>query len=99
MLGSRARRTLWSAMAWLHSRRRRVRVGRGSVIAPNAVIDPSRGGAISIGERVRIEWGALLSAEGGTISIGAESTVNPYCVIYGHGGVAIGKSVRIATHT
>ncbi|GAA1955129.1 acyltransferase [Agromyces allii] len=36
---------------------------------------------------------------GGSIRLGDNCTVNPYTVIYGHGGVQIGDNVRIATHS
>jgi acetyltransferase-like isoleucine patch superfamily enzyme len=33
------------------------------------------------------------------VSIGDGSSVNPYCVLYGHGGLTIGEEVRIAAHS
>jgi acetyltransferase-like isoleucine patch superfamily enzyme len=41
----------------------------------------------------------LLAHKEGRISIGNNSSVNEFCVIYGHGGLTIGDNVRIATHT
>ncbi|MCB9079909.1 MAG: acyltransferase [Anaerolineaceae bacterium] len=35
----------------------------------------------------------------GEIEIGDNCSINPFCVIYGHGGVKIGNDVLIATHT
>jgi acetyltransferase-like isoleucine patch superfamily enzyme len=36
---------------------------------------------------------------GGFIRIGDHCSVNPFCVLYGHGGLTIGNNVRIATCT
>lgn len=55
---------------------------------------------IEIGDETIIKSFAILSAQpGGSIRIGANCSINPYCVLYGHGGLTIGNNVRIATHT
>lgn len=41
----------------------------------------------------------MILSYGGDIRIGDDCSFNPYCVIYGHGGLRIGNSVRIAAHT
>lgn len=56
-------------------------------------------GSISIGERCQILPGAILSAYGGYIRLDDEVSVNPYAILYGHGGLQIGKKTRIAAHT
>ena len=40
----------------------------------------------------------MLLAHGGEIVLGENCSVNPFCVLYGHGGLHIGNYVRIATH-
>jgi acetyltransferase-like isoleucine patch superfamily enzyme len=35
----------------------------------------------------------------GSVHIGSQSTLNPYSILYGHGGLDIGDGVRIAAHT
>ena len=35
---------------------------------------------------------------GGRIDIGSDVSINPFSVIYGHGGLRSGDKVRIATH-
>lgn len=40
----------------------------------------------------------MLMTYGGDIRIGDNCSVNPFAVVYGHGGVRIGNGVRIATH-
>jgi acetyltransferase-like isoleucine patch superfamily enzyme len=54
---------------------------------------------IEIGRRSEIFPYAMLMTYGGFIKIGDDCTVNPYCVLYGHGGLVIGNGVRIAAHT
>jgi acetyltransferase-like isoleucine patch superfamily enzyme len=56
-------------------------------------------GKITIGEGTTIQPHAYLWTEGGDISIGRFCSVNPFCVLYGQGGLKIGDYVRIATHT
>ena len=41
----------------------------------------------------------MLMTYGGDIQIGDNCSVNPYSIIYGHGGVRIGNGVRIAAHS
>jgi acetyltransferase-like isoleucine patch superfamily enzyme len=41
----------------------------------------------------------LMTYPGGKIILGSHCSVNPFCVLYGHGGLVIGSHVRIATHT
>ncbi len=57
------------------------------------------GGTISIGKNTTIDRGVILRAYSGSISIGNNCSVNPFSVLYGHGGLEIGNGVRIATHT
>jgi acetyltransferase-like isoleucine patch superfamily enzyme len=49
--------------------------------------------------RVYIHDGAIIDANGGWVEIGDETTINPYCVLYGGGGLKIGAHCGIATHT
>lgn len=95
--------------------RHRIRVGRlnmtpGIRIAPSAYIakgaiiqmdsdGASFGGHIRVGEGVAISDGAIIATYGGTIAIEANSYIGPYCVLYGHGGLAIGRNTMIGAHT
>lgn len=56
-------------------------------------------GTITIGKRCRILPGAFIASYAGQIEIGNDVSINPYCVIYGHGGLTIGDKTRIAAHT
>ena len=40
----------------------------------------------------------MLLSYGGKIELGNDVTVNPYSILYGHGGLKIGNGVRIAAH-
>lgn len=59
-----------------------------------------KGGSIELGEATIVLPGAILdTGPGGRIRLGAHNSVNPYCVLYGHGGLTTGAYVRIAAHT
>jgi acetyltransferase-like isoleucine patch superfamily enzyme len=75
-------------------------LGDRTVIASHAKIDTAaaRGGKISIGDRTYVHTGAMILSYGGEIAIGANCSVNPYSILYGHGGLTIGNDVRIAAH-
>lgn len=55
-------------------------------------------GTIQLAARSRLEQGVILEAWGGVISIAEDVFIGPYTVIYGHGGVSIGKDSLIAMH-
>lgn len=55
---------------------------------------------IIIGDGTVIQPRAILeTGPGGRIELGNMNSVNPYCVLYGHGGLTTGDYVRIAAHT
>jgi acetyltransferase-like isoleucine patch superfamily enzyme len=71
----------------------RVQVRRFSTIDATA-------GRINIGDRTVIfPFAMVMTYPAGEISIGSDCTINPFCVLYGRGGLRIGNFVRIATHT
>lgn len=76
----------------------KVQFGRNASVQIGAVVKSVRGGAIRVGDDSSIHAGAKILTYGGDISIGRSCSVNPYCVLYGHGGLTIGDDVRIATH-
>jgi acetyltransferase-like isoleucine patch superfamily enzyme len=85
-------------------RLRKRKFDQGVMVDPTANINngailATRGrGTITIGPRSHIHHGAMLLTYGGTIKIGADCSVNPYSILYGHGGLEIGDGVRIAAH-
>lgn len=55
---------------------------------------------IEIGSHTVLMSGAILdTGPNGSIRLGEYNSVNPYCVIYGHGSLSCGDYVRIAAHT
>lgn len=55
---------------------------------------------IFIGSGSVIQPRAMIdTGPGGKVHLGKNNSVNPYCVIYGHGGLVTGEYVRIAAHT
>ncbi len=56
-------------------------------------------GEININSKVEIHQGVVLDCWGGSIQIGQNVFIGPYSVIYGHGGVKIGRDTLIAMHT
>lgn len=79
--------------------RKRLKVGQNVVFDGKVIIDLTKGGEITIGKNTIIMEGVIINPFGGKITIGNSCSINPYCVIYGHGGLNIGNFVRIATHT
>jgi acetyltransferase-like isoleucine patch superfamily enzyme len=75
-----------------------VTVGPRAIVMPGAVLKDDKGGSLEIGAGSVIHRGAMLLPYGGFIRIGRRCSVNPYCVLYGHGGLFIGDHVRIAAH-
>ncbi len=76
----------------------RVRLGRGMYVGNRAEIVAERGDRITIGDHSVIHRGALILSYGGDIRLGSRVHINPYCVLYGHGGLEIGDNVLIAAH-
>jgi acetyltransferase-like isoleucine patch superfamily enzyme len=75
-----------------------VRWGTGTMVYPYARLEPRRTGTIAFGERCTVHDHAVLIAQGGFIHLGDRVSVNPFCVLYGHGGLTIGNNVLIASH-
>jgi acetyltransferase-like isoleucine patch superfamily enzyme len=74
-----------------------VKLGKRTFIASGAELVASRNEEIVLGDHCLVMRGALLYPYGGRIVIGNNVGINPYCVIYGHGGLTIGNDVMIAT--
>ncbi len=71
-------------------------IGEKTKILSYACIEASSG-SVNIGKNSYIDRNTIISTKGGHINIGEHCSFNPYCVIYGHGGLEIGNDVRIAT--
>jgi len=79
----------------------RIHLGNGARIARNAALranSPLVPG-IAVGDQCTVQDGALLNASEGFVHIGDRTWIGPFCVIYGNGGVRIGRDVMIAAHS
>lgn len=82
----------------LWRRRGQLTIGSHTSLAPSALFSIDRGSRITLGTRCRIDHGVVLATYGGSIEIGDRVSVNPYTILYGHGGLRIGDETRIAAH-
>jgi len=78
-----------------------IRLGKNVTIGDRArLVCTDRASEIIIGDGTVIQSGAILeTGPAGRIVLGSRNSVNPYCVLYGHGGLITGDYVRIAAHT
>src|SRR5688500_14272784 len=83
----------------VYARCRGVRLGKGSLIHPGAIVRITRGGSIVIGDNCEFLRGSVVETYGGAIRIGNNVSLNYYSILYGHGGLDVGDGVRIAAHT
>lgn len=74
----------------------KISVGANVRIAQNAKVQVRYGGEITIEENTELLDGVLVLTYGGKIKIGKNCSINPYTIIYGHGGTTIGDNVLIA---
>ena len=79
----------------------RIRLGSNVQIGDGArLVCSDESSEIIIGDGTIIQARAILeTGPGGSIRLGCMNSVNPYCVLYGHGGLITGDFVRIAAHT
>lgn len=75
-----------------------IRVSDGCEIEDGVVLDMRYGGDVELGRNVSIRRGAMIVPYGGFIRMGDDSGANHYTILYGHGGLTIGKHVRFAAH-
>jgi acetyltransferase-like isoleucine patch superfamily enzyme len=79
----------------------KIRIGDGARVARNAVLranTDSRPGIV-IGTQSSILENALVNASLGSVLVGNNAWIGPFCLIYGNGGVRIGNDVLVAGHT
>ncbi|MBF0528299.1 MAG: acyltransferase [Deltaproteobacteria bacterium] len=77
--------------------RGKVSLGREVSLKSGCEIDSDTKGSITIDDFSCIHRDSLIISYGGDIFIGKYTTVNPFCVLYGHGGLKIGNNCLIAT--
>lgn len=77
-----------------------VSAGRGCRFDRRAVFDMegmTDGSHLYMGDATHIKKFAIIAPRSGIIKIGSGVTINPFCFIYGYGGVLIGDNTRIAS--
>lgn len=84
---------------WCWNRQPGVRVAASARIAPSARLVLDHGGAVWIGARVELSDGVIVAPYGGSIRVEDDVYVGPYSVLYGHGGLTIGRDTLIAAHS
>ena len=72
-------------------------IDSSATISPKAIIEAEYGGSISIANCEVNEF-VIIKSYGGNIKIEENCFIGPFCVLYGHGGLSIGKQVGIAAH-
>lgn len=75
-----------------------IHLGKNVRLSKNVKLEILFGGQINIGDNTEIMDGCRIWTYGGSIFIGKNCSINPYTVIYGHGGTRIGDNVLIAGH-
>src|SRR3990167_3278440 len=70
----------------------------GSNLLARLGLYEGRAGELCLAQNVRTGRGVVLDAFGGRISIAENVYIGHYSVIYGHGGVKIGRDSLIAMH-
>ncbi len=84
--------------AWL--RRRGAAVGHSCRIAASARVGSGpfvrNVSGLTVGNHCHFDVGALVYTYGGTISLGDDVYIGPYSIVYGHGGVVIGRDTLVA---
>jgi acetyltransferase-like isoleucine patch superfamily enzyme len=79
----------------------RIRIGAHARIASNAVLraNTEHPDGVCVGRRTSILENVLINANRGSVVVGNNSWLGPYCLLYGNGDIRIGDGVLIAGHT
>jgi len=86
------------------NRRPGIRIAPSAYLGTGALIQTdsdghSFGGRIVVSGGVTISDGVIIATYGGSIEIEANVYIGPYCVLYGHGGLVVGRNTMIGAHT
>lgn len=79
----------------------RIRLGDGVGIGRNATLraNTEANPGITLGHGVSINDAVVINANRGFVALGERSWLGPFCLVYGNGGVSIGRNVLIAGHS
>jgi len=88
---------------WLNTRPG-IQIAASTYLADSALIQTacdgrSFGGRIAVAGGVVISDGVIIATYGGSIEIAANAYIGPHCVLYGHGGLTIGRDAMIGALT
>ncbi len=72
-----------------------VGIGRNATLRANTEANPG----IRLGKGVNINDAVVINANRGFVTLGERSWLGPFCLVYGNGGVTIGRNVLVAGHT
>ncbi|WP_322971826.1 acyltransferase [Faecalibacter sp. LW9] len=72
-----------------------ITIGKDTVIRENVELE-CLNGTIEIGNNCFLLQNIKIMCYGGNIKIGNDVSINPFCILYGHGNLTIGNNVRIA---
>lgn len=89
---------------WLANRDPEIRVSKSSYLARGVRLQTASdgmffGGSITIAEKVTLSDRVLIATYGGSVEIAPHAYIGPYAILYGHGGLVIGRNTMIAGHT
>ena len=103
MVRQAVRKLLLARRRWVVSRRFGISVPSSVFIGPGAHFDLNPdgfvvGGTLSVGGNVRICRGAIIAPYGGSITLEDNVYIGPYTILYGHGGLRVGRDSMIAGH-
>ncbi len=76
-----------------------IKIGRNVYFGEGVKIDTSSGGKVIVGDNCELHDYTQILTHGGDITIGKYCSFNPFCMVYGDGGVVAGNNVRVATQT
>lgn len=76
---------------------RRIKIGKGTIFASGAIINPGNG-VIIMGKNCFVGSGTIIRAYEGKICFGNSVSVGQYCILHGRGKIYIGDHGLLATH-
>jgi acetyltransferase-like isoleucine patch superfamily enzyme len=79
----------------------RIWIGNGTGIGRNVTLraNTEQTPGIELGEGCSINDAVVINANRGFVSLGDRSWLGPFCLVYGNGGVTIGRNVLVAGHS
>jgi acetyltransferase-like isoleucine patch superfamily enzyme len=81
-----------------------IQIARSTYFGKGAMIQTASdghffGGRVRVSDGVTLSDGVIMATYGGTIELEPNVYIGPYCVLYGHGGLVIGRDTMIGAHT